>query len=164
MANPFETFDLTPAFDLDLEALHQRFLAASAENHPDRFTDPLDQADAAERSSEINHAYRTLTDPEARANALLAVLGGPAPEDDKSLPPTFLMEMMAVREELEDAEAANDAAALSRLRQDAQNKRQHHVDQLSTLFAADPVDGKAVRLELNAMRYIERMLEQMPNA
>lgn len=163
MPDPFAVFDLTPRFDFDEDELHQRFLSASAANHPDRFTDPLDQADAAERSAAINHAYRALSDPEARANALLALLGGPAAEDDKSLPPALLMEMMEVREELEAAAEADDRPALARLRAAAERQRQNHLDTLTRLFAQEPIDGKAIRLELNALRYIERMREQMPD-
>ncbi len=163
MNDPFATLGVSPRFDLDLDELRQRFLTASAAHHPDRFTDPLDQADAAERSAELNAAYQTLTDPEARANALLALRGGPAAADDKSLPPTLLMEMMEVREELHQAVADQDHATLERLRDWAHQQHARHVDQLAKLFAHDELNGKAVRLELNAMRYIQRMIEQMPD-
>ncbi|MEM8494692.1 MAG: Fe-S protein assembly co-chaperone HscB [Planctomycetota bacterium] len=164
MDDPFSTFKLTPGFDLDLDDLRQHFLAASAEHHPDRFTDPLDQADAAERSAQINQAYQTLIDPEARANALLALRGGPAASDDQSLPPTLLMEVMEIREELEQAVADEDRPTIARLRQWATTAYDQHLTKLSKLFAAQDLDGKAVRLELNAMRYVQRMLEQMPDA
>lgn len=163
MANAFHTFNLPPQFDLDLDDLRQRFLAASAEHHPDRFTDALDQADAAQRSAEINHAYQTLVDPEARANALLALRDGPAASDDKSLPPMLLMEVMEVREELDQAVADADQVVLTRLRGWATTQYDQHIAQLSRLFAQDDLDGAAVRLELNALRYIQRMREQMPD-
>lgn len=160
--DPFAVFDLPPRFDLDTQALLQKFLAAAAATHPDRFVDLLDQADAADRSALINQAYRTLSDPEARAHALLALRGGPAAADDKALPPTLLMEMMELREELETAIKADDQLALTRLHDAAQSQKQAHLDRLAAHFDHDPFDGKTVRLELNALRYIQRMLEQMP--
>ena len=160
MSDPFAVLGIEPRFDLDLQALHQRFIAAAAVTHPDRYLDPLEQSEAAARTAEINEAYATLCDPERRANALLLVQGGPAPEDDKSLPPDFLMEMMEVREEMEQAVDKDDEAELRRLRHWADQQRRGHLEQIKTLFAAE--DAQAVRHELNALRYIERMLEQMP--
>ncbi len=158
--DPFETLGVEPRFDLDETDLHQRFIRATAAAHPDRYLDPLEQADAADRASQINHAYRVLSDPESRANALLATLGGPAKEDDPSLPPDLLMDMMEVREEMEAAIEANDSADLERLRKWAEGRRAEHLDRIAAHFGAN--DLAQVRLELNAMRYIERMLEQMP--
>lgn len=163
MNDPFSVLHLDPRFDLDIDELRQRFLAASAEHHPDRFTDPLDQADAAERSAAINQAHQTLSDPESRANALLALRGGPAAADDKSLPPTLLMEMMEVREELDRAVADQDNATINRLRIWSTTQYDQHIARLSKLFVDEDLDGQAIRLELNAMRYIQRMIEQLPD-
>ncbi len=168
MPNVFEILGLEPSFDIDREQLEERFLDLTAANHPDRFTDPLEQADAADRAAAITGAYRTLSDDESRANALLALLGGPSAEEDKSLPPDLLMEMMEVREALEAATAAGDAAELNRLRQWATDERAARLETIERLFgevqASTPPPREtleAIRLELNAMRYVERMLEQM---
>lgn len=169
MTDPFQTLDLPPRFDLDLADLEARFLAASAKHHPDRYTDPLNQADAADRMADLTQAYRTLKDPEQRANALLAHHGGPAKEDDKSLPPTLLMEVMDIREELEEAIADQNADALDRLRYWAQQRHNAHETQIAQHLAHKPGQApapaalKAARLELNAMRYMRRMLDQIPD-
>ena len=76
MGDPFKTLETEPAFGLDLEGLRARFLDASSRCHPDRFTDPIEQADAADQMSRLTEAYRVLRDPEARAHALLARRGG----------------------------------------------------------------------------------------
>jgi len=165
MPDPFDTLGVEPRFDLDADDLHRRMIALSAQAHPDRHTDPFEQAQAAEQASLINQAYRTLADPERRANALLARLGGPAKEDDQSLPPDLLIEVMEVREELEEAIAGQDAPTIQRLRAWARQQRTQRLAAVAELFAAGGDAGsmgKAVRLELNALRYFERMLEQMP--
>lgn len=158
--DPFELLEIEPRFDVDEAELHRRFIVASSTTHPDRFSDPLEQADAADRAAAINAAYQTLSDPEGRANALLLLRGGAAKEDDKSLPPDLLMEMMEVRERMEEAVANQDAKELDALRQWADAERQSRLDQIASLFGADDLPG--VRLQLNALRYVERMLEQMP--
>lgn len=167
MPDPFQTLGLPPRFDLNEADLHAKFIRASAANHPDRHTDPVDQADAAERAAEINHAYAVLSDPERRADALLAQLGGPGKSDDKSLPPDLLMDMMETREQMEEAIAENNRAELDQLRAWANEQRDAHLKKIASLFAehhdALPADtAKSIRLELNTLRYIQRMLDQMP--
>ena len=68
---------------------------------------------------------------------------------------------------MEEAVATDDQAELDRLRAWANDQRQTHLAKMADLFrdAAAPLppgDAKAIRLELNALRYIQRMLEQMP--
>lgn len=167
MPDPFQTLGLPPRFDLNQADLHARFIQASSTHHPDRYTDPADQADAAERAAEINHAYAVLADPERRADALLTLLGGPGKSDDKSLPPDLLMDMMETRERLEDAAAEKDRSQLDQLRAWANNQRDTHLKMIAELFAENPQAlppdaAKSIRLELNTLRYIQRMLDQMP--
>jgi len=166
MADAFSMFNLPRRFELDVEALRQRFLSLSAQHHPDRFDDPIDQADAAERSSEINEAHQILSDPEKRAELLLTLKGGPAKSDDNSLPPDLLMEVMEVREEMEAALHEQDDAELARLKQWAILQKNNRLTQIGqTLDAQETLTPEAaarVRLELNALRYAQRMLDQMP--
>ena len=163
MVDPFSLLGLEPRFDLDETELQRRFLAESSANHPDRFADPLDQADAAERSSAINQAHQTLVDPESRARALLKLLGVSMDANDATLPPAMLMEVMEIREEMEQAIADQDHPTLDRLRTWALDQRQAHLSELTTRFEASPVDTAAVQKALNALRYTQRMLDQMPD-
>jgi len=177
MPNVFEILDCPVRFDLDTAALQRRYLQLSAAHHPDRFADPDAQAEAAERAAAINQAYQILRIPERRAEALLILLGGTSSSTDKSLPPELLMQMMEVREELEQALASHDQATLNRLRTWARaqrTERLQHIGQILAQFfpppdalAAQPSSDreallKQARLELNALRYFQRMLEQLP--
>ena len=187
MQDPFDILGVEPRFDLDDAELHHRLIALAAEHHPDRHTDPIAQADAAEQAARVNDAYRTLADPERRAQALLARLSECGmgdegsemseaklhrPSDEAPLPPEFLMEMMEIREELETAAAQEDTATIARLRTWAQDQRTQHLRTLTGLFAQllTPARGDSastlipkIRLELNILRYIQRMLDQMPS-
>lgn len=161
MPDPFQTLGVERRFDLDEAELHRRYVAAAAEAHPDRYADPIEQAEAADRAARINEAYRTLSDPERRANALLIALGGASKEQDDSLPPDLLMDMMQVRERLEAAVARDDSGEQTALEAWAVDQRQAHLDNAARLFTAEEPDLQQVRVELNALRYVERMIEQM---
>ena len=170
MSDPFEELGVEQAFDLDLSDLHRRFIKLSSENHPDRFTDAYEQADAAERSATINDAYRTLQDPMSRASALLKLVGGELKADANALPQTFLVDMMDIREQMEDAIENKDDTALADLRDWAREQRRDRLAQIGALFRRAKVSAfeerppiySMIALEINAMRYVERMLQQMP--
>lgn len=162
--DPFAILGVPQQFAVDEQALRQAFLKASAQQHPDRFVDPIEQAEAVEQMSELTDAHRVLRDPELRARALLRLSGLELPADKDKLPPALLMEVMDVREELEDAIESNNALELDRLRVWANDQRDAYLGKLDALFRAelDAGKAKAVRVELNALRYMQRMLEQMP--
>lgn len=162
--DPFALFGLERRFTLDEQALRQVFLQTSAAQHPDRFVDPIEQADAVEAMSRLTDAFRVLGDPELRARALLELSGLELAGDRDKLPPGLLMEVMEVREEVEDAIASGDKTELDRLRAWANEQREGYLTHLGTLLDEELDAGKAsaARLELNALRYMQRMLEQMP--
>lgn len=162
--DPFEILGVPWRFDLDESALRSRFLQASAQMHPDRFPDPIEQAEAVEQMSRLTDAYRVLSDPESRARALLRLSGMDDEADKDKLPPDLLMQVMEVREEMEAAIESGDREELDRLRVWASGQREQYVNQLGRLLEGY-IDAKAAaetRVQLNALRYMERMLEQMP--
>lgn len=162
-ADPFQLLDMPATFDLDKVRLQQRFLEASAANHPDRFLDPLEQADAMQRSAAINAAYRKLLDPAARAEALLQHQGIPsAALTDATLPPMLLMEVMEWREAWDEAAAEDDQARLADLLADARQRFNAQQQTLEEHFHTEPVQVEAVRQTLSVLRYLRRMLDQAP--
>jgi molecular chaperone HscB len=167
--DPFTLLGLPRSFDIDPGVLQAAYLRRAAALHPDRLTDPLAQTHAQREAAALNDARAALADDEQRANVLLALLGGPAKDQDKSLPEGFLIEMMEVREAMDAALATGDAAERDRLDRWAREHRQAHVENVRAGFAglgAAPAPGQlaALRRELNAWRYIERMLQQLRDA
>jgi molecular chaperone HscB len=165
-SDPFELLDLPRRFELDRAALRSAYLQRAARLHPDRFRDPVERAEAARRAAELNDARAILADDERRANALLALLGGPDREDEKTLPDGFLMEIMDVRQEMEAALASGDPAERARFEAWAAEQRTERLEAIAGLFEralASPDQDllAAIRVELNALRYIERMIEQL---
>ena len=75
--NYFAQFSLPRHLNIDTAALEKAFYAQSRKLHPDRFASrPLaEQETALAASSQLNDAYRTLRDPIARTEYLLALEG-----------------------------------------------------------------------------------------
>lgn len=164
--DPFEQFELPRDFDIDLFDLEKRYLAAAARSHPDRFTDDVQKRDAEQRSARLNQARDVLRDDERRARALLALHDPQSTSDDKSLPDGFLMDILETREMLEEAIASDDPDQQAKIEQWAQQQRTQYRQQIADLFAQfsrdqNPEALTAIRLQLNAWRYIERLLEQL---
>ena len=107
-SNDFELFGLPKQFAQDLQAIDARWKALQREAHPDRFAA---QGAAAQRvamqwSVRVNEAHQRLKDPLKRA-AYLCELHGVAidAEHNTAMPAAFLMQQMAWREALDDADS-----------------------------------------------------------
>lgn len=165
--DPFVVLGLPRRYDVDAAAVQHAYLERSAAQHPDALGAHGDTSpEAEEASAELNRAKQMIDDPEQRAIALWRLLGGEAGGEDKSLPTGFLMEMMDVREGLEEAQRSRDAAALEKWSEWAEAQRSEYQRRVAGLFAltgvsTDPAHLKQIKVELNAWRYVERMMEQM---
>lgn len=165
-SDPFEALGLERRFDLDQGAITRAWLARSAALHPDR--QPADD-DAARSMARLNAARDALADAEQRANCLLALLGGPSKEADRSLPEGFLERTLELREEIEELLANEAPGERDRLEQWALGQRKQFVDRVSKLFRqlTQPAQSSQlaeIRTALNAWRYTERLIEQLDPA
>lgn len=161
----FELFGLEPTFDVDERDLRTRYLRISRELHPDFQQRAGGVSDAAlHGSAQVNAAYDTLRDPIRRAEHLLLLAGGDTAADDKTVPPEVLTQTLMLREEIDEAKAAGAAEALATL---AVQVRAGHDDwarrigELARALPGDAAHRSALRAALNAIRYYERMLEQL---
>ncbi|MFO0376674.1 MAG: iron-sulfur cluster co-chaperone HscB C-terminal domain-containing protein [bacterium] len=137
----------------------------------------LGGADDEPRAAALNTAKSRLMDPEQRALALLARIqpapAAGAPPDsaaDRALPEGFLMTMMETREQLDAAQQAGDRAAIDAWLTWAESQRAGHMSAVAELLSrctfdpptpASPLTLRILRTELNAWRYIERMIAQI---
>lgn len=163
--DPFGVFGLPWRFEVDRADLDRRFAVLGRATHPDLAgDDAAAQVEAMELSARVNEAYRVLADEEERANALLGLLGGPGREEDKSLPEGFLPLIMITREELAEAQLEGDGEKVAAIEADARAQRTARLREVGRLFGASerPESGalRQIRVELNALRYFERLLEQ----
>lgn len=168
MPTPFDPFFLLGVprtFDLSIDQVRGAHLALAASLHPDLAPGESEE-ETSRRSAELNLALHLLEDPERRANVLLELLGGPTKEQDRSLPPGFLMEMMETREAIESAVESADPAAIRTWHDWAEEQRAGHIRAISDLFRGLPASAKGeqlapIRTRLNEWRYIERLREQL---
>ena len=177
----FSFFGLPRRLVLDARDLERRFRDLSRQFHPDYFYNaaPAERLASLERSSYLNDAYRTLRNPVARAEHLLAIEGLPSPKSEEGtakVPPALLEEVFALNEELDEIrdlrESGADMEALRARLQSAQapieRKREEHERELQELSVrwdtladaggADSATAGDKRAVLDAIR--ERLLER----
>jgi len=111
----FTLFGLPQRFALDRAALDDCWRALQARVHPDRFAS---EGAAAQRLAmqwavRVNEAYQRLKDPLKRGAYLCELRGAPIQaENNTAMPAAFLMQQMAWREALDEADSLASVEAL----------------------------------------------------
>lgn len=131
----FELFDVPARFAQDRAQLDARWKQLQREVHPDRFAaqGPAAQRVAAQWSARINEAYQRLKDPQRRAAYLCELHGAPIQaESNTAMPAEFLMQQMALREQLDEAVNASDLNEIGRsclsVQREQLSKIEHQMD------------------------------------
>src|SRR5438067_11168363 len=110
----FSTFGLPRKLWIDMSSLEQKFLQLSWKLHPDNFVNASEQERelSLERSSELNDAYRTLREPVARVEYLLAIEGERKEGEKKQQAlPELLEEVFELNESLDELREAKASGA-----------------------------------------------------
>jgi len=105
----FAVFGLPRKLWIEMSELEQKFLQMSWKLHPDNFVNATEQERelSLKRSSELNDAYRTLRDPIARVEYLLAIEGERKEGEKKQqAPPELLEEVFELNESLDELREA----------------------------------------------------------
>ena len=163
----FTLFGLPQRFVLDVEALTEAWRRLQAAVHPDRFAGAgAAQARLAMQwSSQINEAYRTLKDPQARA-AYLCELRGASIDAHRNtaMPTSFLMQQMEWREELAQAREQGADQAKARLAREVDAARDATLERLRTLLDDTPDDAEAAQAaadEVRVLMFIDRFRQDL---
>jgi molecular chaperone HscB len=116
--NYFELFDIPVQFTIDSSALSKKFFELSRKYHPDYYATASgnEQAFALEKSAHLNKAYGIFKNKDKTLHYILQLKGLLADEEKYELPPTFLMQVMDINEQLMDAKMEGDAAKLTSLK------------------------------------------------
>jgi molecular chaperone HscB len=153
--NDFMLFGLPERFAIDRADLDARWRRLQASTHPDRFAS---EGAAAQRlamqwSVRINQAYRRLSEPLTRAAYLCELRGAPiAAHSNTAMPGDFLIQQMAWREALEDADGA---AAVAALEVEVLAAERDLLAQLATLLDDKPAPALAAE-RVRALMFITR--------
>jgi molecular chaperone HscB len=148
----FALFGLPRELGVEMGALEQKFLQMSWKLHPDNFVNASaeERELSLKRSSDLNDAYRTLRDPVARVEYLLAIEGARIEGQNKQqAPPELLEEVFELNESLDEMREAKssggDTSALRhRLEAAERNFKEKLTDVDSELQAAANVWDNAL--------------------
>ena len=161
----FALFGLPQAFDIDPQQLRRRYLQLSREVHPDRGVGAgVSESLRLQLSAQTNQAHEVLSDPVLRAEYLLELSGGKSAAEDKAVPPNVLSETLMLREEIDDAKRSGDAAALGSIGNQVRSSFDRRLAEISDVARRLPGDESLrgeLRVNLNALKYYQRMLEQL---
>jgi molecular chaperone HscB len=105
----FSLFEMPRQLWIEMSGLEQKFLQLSWKLHPDNFVNASEQERelSLKRSSELNDAYRTLRDPIARVEYLLAIEGERKEGEKKQqAPPELLEQVFELNESLDELREA----------------------------------------------------------
>jgi len=159
-ADDFELFGLLRSQAQDRAQIEARWKALQAEVHPDRFAadGAAAQRMAMQWAVRVNEAFQRLKDPIRRA-AYLCELQGEAvdAEDNTAMPGEFLMQQMAWREALDDAE---DGAAVEALNDEVLRHRRGLLAELETTLDARK-DWHAAARQVRALMFVERFVHDL---
>jgi molecular chaperone HscB len=138
-ADYFALFALPRKLSIDMNLLEQKFLQLSWKLHPDNFVNASESERSASlgRSSELNDAYRTLRDPLARVEYLLAIEGARQEGEQKQqVPPELLEEVFALNESLDELrEAKAEGGDLAGLKARLESAQENFAAKLAELDA-----------------------------
>ncbi|CAM3027239.1 Fe-S protein assembly co-chaperone HscB [Acinetobacter celticus] len=107
--NHFELFNLPVALDIDLVALKTEFLKLQQQYHPDK---AKNKDQALIKSSEINQAFKALSNVDSRAAYLLGLKKQDYHLDQSINDFEFLQSALEIREQLDEAHSADDLTSL----------------------------------------------------
>jgi molecular chaperone HscB len=167
-------FGLPRKYDVDVADLEQRYKEMTKILHPDRYAraDARAKRASLERSVQHNQAWRTLSQPVARAEYLLSLSGIEVGEgsgkrgeqaSNRATQPVateLLVEVMELREVLADARSKGDNAKIASLAAGVQVLHDKEMAAVTECFAASPPNLPAIAAHLVAARYHRRFLEE----
>jgi molecular chaperone HscB len=100
--NYFELFNLPVTLKVDKSQLEKKYFELQKQFHPDFFIQASEdeQADALEKSSMLNTALKTLKNEDETLKYILLQKNCLQEDEKYQLPPTFLMDVMELNEDL----------------------------------------------------------------
>jgi molecular chaperone HscB len=154
-SDDFELFGLPRRCAIARGEVDARWKALQAEVHPDRFAadGAAAQRLAMQWAVRVNEARQRLRDPLRRAAYLCELLGEPIHvEDNTAMPASFLVQQMAWREALDEAEGL---PAVRQLADEVARFRAEAMARLQTTLDDDQ-DAVAAAQQVRALMFVER--------
>ncbi|XP_072033025.1 iron-sulfur cluster co-chaperone protein HscB-like [Amphiura filiformis] len=130
----FQVMQCEQRYDLDVNELTQTFRSLQRQLHPDKYSikPQIEQSYSADQSSAVNKAYSTLLKPLSRGLYLLGLNGYSIEENDSSVEPEFLMEIMEINEDLAETK---DKEKVKQIRAKNSGKLTELIQDLTKVFS-----------------------------
>ena len=111
----FELYSLPISLSPDPVLVKQRFYELSRQYHPDFHSQAEEeqQADALEKSSQVNMAFKVFRNPDETIKYVLQLKGLLEEEEKYQLSPDFLTEMLDLNDQAMDVSSQEDSDKLS---------------------------------------------------
>ena len=152
----FELFDLPEALDIDLALLKANFLKLQQQYHPDK-ADDKDQA--LIKSSDINQAYKILSNVDSRASYLLSLKKQDHHLDQSINDFEFLQSALEIREQLDEA---SDTEQLISLKNEVQQWMDSLIREFKIDFAEE--DWAEARDTVRKLRFFQKVMNDIEKA
>jgi molecular chaperone HscB len=170
--DPFAALGLPRRYDIDMDELETSYRELQKALHPDKHAGAgaSQRKLSLEKAVAVNEAYRTLKDDLRRAEALLALFqaSDPAHEPSSTQPQDaeFLLQVMVLREALDEAKDTHDRARVEALTEEVQGQRTATRAELVGVFAVLEGGTSQTRLAQAAslvgrLKFFDRFLEQV---
>ncbi|PVZ85445.1 co-chaperone HscB [Serratia sp. S1B] len=161
--NYFTLFGLPVRYSVDGSLLTSRYQDLQRQFHPDRFaTQPeRERLMALQQAATINEAYQSLKHPLKRAEYMLSLHGFDLRNEQHTLRDTaFLMEQLALREELDAIEQQPDpqgalTAFTARLNNSCQQRSKQMVQELDNQQWVPAADS------VRKLRFLDKLQQQV---
>lgn len=154
----FSIFGLQPDVVVDASDLASRYRQLQQAVHPDHFLRECAQSQrlAEQQASLVNTAYQTLKVPLVRAQYLLQLAGHASKQEETTQDVDFLMEQMALREQLAEA---NDLPVLDTLEQGVDNAWRTHWAVFCQAWQTH--DWLAARQAVNKLQFVDKLAHEV---
>ena len=158
----FAALGVAASCELDRAQLDRNYRQLQAQWHPDRFVNAgeVERMNALQHTSLINDAYATLKQPLKRAEHLLELqdTDGDSHKAPK-LDTAFLLQQLALREQLEQLALQRDAAGLETLHQQVAAEWIQHWH--GFVAEAGRQDWCNARLSLQKLQFLHKLQEEI---
>ncbi|HPG12250.1 MAG TPA: Fe-S protein assembly co-chaperone HscB [Chitinophagaceae bacterium] len=164
--NYFELFAIPVSLKVNTKELAPRFFELSKKYHPDFFIkDSVEaQAEALEKSSLLNKAWKTFQSEDATLKYVLQLKNRIEEEEKYELPPDFLMEVLEINESLMDADepevAENIRSSVNRLYEEIYNPVRQLVENYKDETVSDTELGQ-LKEYYYKKKYLDRISSQL---
>lgn len=163
--NYFDCLGVPLSYDQDPSDLVRRHRKAQRTFHPDRFVSKSarERRLSLEHATALNDALRVLRDASLRAQYMLKLRGCDLEDESKqvSLSPMFLMEVMELREVIDELKGSDTHVERGQIERDVAQKYEAVLSGLSRGFSNNGTSTDDIAQGVAQLKYLKRILEEL---